>query len=132
MLLTNHLVGHTVARLRLIFRICGAIPAVDRFLAYVQRYNIIPQPSVSAQTSRGGKTDPITGLYALKRALRADKSYLGDVIPVSCLRAAVQLIPRFGTAADSRLTMQTSLEYSTDFWLNKYEDKEIFWSIHVS
>ncbi|KIM72876.1 hypothetical protein PILCRDRAFT_15725 [Piloderma croceum F 1598] len=77
--------GHTVAWLRLIFRICGAIPAADRFLAYVQRYHIIPQPSVSAQTSHGGKTDPITGLYALKRALRADKSYLGDVIPVSRL-----------------------------------------------
>jgi hypothetical protein len=85
MLLTNHLVGHTVAQLHLIFHICSAIPAADRFLAYVQHYNIIPQPSISAQTSRRGKTDPITGLYALKHALRADKSYLGDVIPVSHL-----------------------------------------------
>jgi hypothetical protein len=129
--LIDHLAGHAVARLCLIFRICGALPAADSFLAYVQRYDLIPQPSASAPTSRKGKIDPVTGLYALKHALRADKSYLGDVIPVARLRAAVQLIPRFGAAADSRLTMETSLKYCTDFWLNKYEDKEIFWALHV-
>jgi len=130
--LINCFAGHSVARLCLIFRICGALPAADHFLAYIQRYDLIPQPSTLAPTSRKEKIDPVTGLYALKRALRADKSYLGDVIPVTRLRAAVQLIPRFGTAADSRLTMQTSLAYSTDFWLNKYEDKEMFWALHVS
>ena len=39
---------------------------------------------------------------------------------------------RFGTVADSRLTMQTSLMFSTNFWLNKYVDKELFWALHVS
>ena len=53
------------------------------------------------------------GLYALKHALQVDKSYLGDIIPVTCLQSAVQLIPHFGTVADLCLTMQTSLEYST-------------------
>jgi hypothetical protein len=86
---------------------------------------------LAQSASRTAKIDPITGLYALKRALRADKSYLGDVIPVTRLRSTAQLIPRFGTVADSRLTMQTSLEYSTEFWLNKYEEKEMFWALHV-
>jgi hypothetical protein len=75
--------------------------------------------------------DPIMGLCALKCVLQADKSRLGDVIPVTHLRAAVQLIPHFEAAADSHLTMQTSLEYSTEFWLNKYVEKEMFWALHL-
>ena len=62
------------------------------------------------------------GSYALKCVLWADKSCLGDVIPATRLQAAVQLIPRFG-AGDSRPMMQTSLEYSTKFWLNQYKEK---------
>ena len=86
----------------------------DSFLAYVQRYDLIPQPSALAQSASCiAKIDLIMGLYALKHALQVDKSYLGDIIPVTCLQSAVQLIPHFGTVADLCLTMQTSLEYST-------------------
>ena len=77
------------------------------------------------------KTDPTTSLYTLKHVLWADKSPLNDVIPITSLQAAVQLFPHFSIVANSHLTMQTSLEYSTEFWLNKYEDNELFWALHV-
>jgi hypothetical protein len=52
----------------------GALPATDSFLAYIQHYDLLPQASASAPASQSGTIDPVICLYALKRALRADKS----------------------------------------------------------
>lgn len=107
---------------------------IDIFAAYVQRFDIIPQPNTSSrsQGARSSQADPTTHLYALKRALRSDGTRVGDVVPLAQLRSAAQLVPHFGAAADSRLTMQTSLEHSTEFWLNSYETKEMFWAMFPS
>ncbi|KAG1887913.1 uncharacterized protein F5891DRAFT_1132056 [Suillus fuscotomentosus] len=42
------------------------------------------------------------------------------------LRAPVNLIPRFGAAADKRLTPYNSMEHATEFWLNYFWDKNTF------
>ena len=73
--------------------------------------------------------DPVTGMYMLKRALRADGSRIGDIVPLSRLRIPVEIIPRFGKKADLRLTRHNSLEYTSEFYLNKYSDKEILYSV---
>lgn len=101
------------------------------FAAYVQRFDVIQQPNTSSrgQGPRSLQVDATTHLYALKRALRTDGTRIGDVVPLTQLRSAAQLVPCFGAATDSRLTMQTSLEYSTQFWLNNYETKEMFWTL---
>lgn len=75
------------------------------------------------------KPNSATGMYVLKRAVRADGSKPGGIIPVSRLRGPVELVPRFGEKADARLTMESSMEYSTEFWLNKYAGKEDFWAL---
>jgi len=93
------------------------------YLTYVQRFDIIPQ---SSQSGRRPIPDPVTGMYVLKRARRADQSYMGDIIPLTQFRMPVQLIPRFGAVADRRLTMETSLEYSNEFFLNRFFDKDTF------
>jgi len=105
----------------------------DSFLAYVQRFDIIPQPGISARgNDRTVQPDPSSRMYAFKRSIRSDGNRLGDVIPLTRIRTPVQLVPRFGREADSRLTMETSLEYSTEFWLNKYETKDMFWALYTS
>ena len=38
----------------------------------------------------------------------------------------IQLIPRFGAKADVRLTSRNSMEWSREFFLNAYFDKDIF------
>jgi len=53
-------------------------------------------------------------------ALRNDGAIMGDVVPLAKLRTLVDLVPRFGAEADTRLTKETALEYSSEFWLNKY------------
>ncbi len=54
---------------------------------------------------------------------------MGDIIPLSHIRAAVDLVPRFMEAADSRLTKENSLEYSNEFLLNHFFDKQIYYSL---
>ena len=69
-------------------------------------------------------------MYVLKRAVRADKTHIGGIIPLQQTRELVDLVPRFGAEADRRFTYANSLEYSTEFWLNKYFDKELFYTLN--
>ena len=100
------------------------------FLAYVQRFDIIPQPNPQRPTQRGSYVEPWTGMYYLKRAQRTDGSFLGDVIALEHIRALVDLVPRFGEAAEKRLSKETVLEHVSEFRLNKYFEKELFYALH--
>ena len=90
---------------------------------------LILSPNSSALGS--DQRDPYSRLYALWCATRSDKSYLRDVIPLNHVRSPVQLVPCFGSKADAQLTLQMSLECSTEFWLNYYKTKELYWSLHT-
>jgi hypothetical protein len=98
------------------------------FLAYVQRLKIIPQNlNTTLPSPRGAYPDPVTGMYVLKHSHCSDRSQMGDVIPLTNLRAPADVIPRFHQKADTRLTKGSSLEYSQDFFLNKFFDPELFY-----
>ncbi|KAH9009323.1 hypothetical protein EDB85DRAFT_1881682, partial [Lactarius pseudohatsudake] len=103
--------------------------STDLFLSYVQRFDIVPQPNPVAPAQRGVYPHPSTGMYLLKHARRNDGAIMGDIVPLAQLRALVNLVPRFGEEADKRLTKETALEYSSEFWLNKYFDKELFYAL---
>ncbi|KAG1856135.1 hypothetical protein F4604DRAFT_1590413 [Suillus subluteus] len=62
----------------------------------------------------------------------ANNDRIGDVIPVTQIVAPVHLIPRFGRKADPRLTMQSSINHTTEFYLNKFWNKELFFALHVT
>ncbi|KAG2122736.1 hypothetical protein DEU56DRAFT_745840 [Suillus clintonianus] len=118
---SSRLSGHTVAQIRLIMRPIGKSgtqwPWKDQFLTYVQRFDLLSD------------RDPITQLHLLKRAKRSNGNRMGDVIPVSQLRAPVNLIPRFGAAADKRLTAYNSMEHAAEFWLNEFWEKSKFFAL---
>ena len=107
-------------------------PGTDLFLTYAQRFDIVPQlnPTVQALSHlRGLYPDPSTGMYVLKRAQRTDVTIMGDVVPLGQVRTLLDLVPRFGADANKQLTKETSLELSREFWLNKYFEKELFYSL---
>ena len=54
---------------------------------------------------------------------------MGDVVPLSRLRTLINLVPHFEVEANKRLTKETALEYSSEFWLNKYFNKELFYAL---
>ncbi|KAG0707629.1 hypothetical protein DFH29DRAFT_979895 [Suillus ampliporus] len=96
---------------------------LDRFLAYVYRFNIVLQG--------GSDREPSTQLHVLKRAKHSNGTRVGDIVPVSQLRAPVNLVPRFGASADNRLTPYNSMEHASEFWLNKYWDKNTFFPLSM-
>lgn len=105
-------------------------PPMGSFLAYVQRFDIIPQAiSSGSNTSRGKVPEPSTRMYVLKRSRRSDGMWMGDVIPLSHIRTAIDLVPRFLGQADIHLTKESSLEYSSEFLLNHFFDKQIYYSL---
>jgi hypothetical protein len=68
-------------------------------------------------------------MYVLKRARRNDGLIMGDIVPLTQLRTLVDLVPRLGKVADRQLSKETVLEYGSEFWLNKYFDKELFYAL---
>ena len=69
-------------------------------------------------------------MYCLKRARCIDGSFLGNVIALEHIRALVDLIPRFGEAAEKCLSKEMVLEHVSEFHLNKYFEKELFYALH--
>ncbi|KAF8194077.1 hypothetical protein K438DRAFT_1906744 [Mycena galopus ATCC 62051] len=112
--------GHTICQLRLIFRVVPSSnhqPAgTSGFLAYVQRFDT-------------GNRDPASLMYPVKRARREDDTIEGDIIPLDRLRTPVELTPRFGKAAERRLTTETSLDFADNFWLSRWFNKEFFYAL---
>ena len=134
----NRSTGHVFAQIRLIMRLVphANLPPVlgmDRFIAYVQRFDIVPQPSsVSVPSPRCLQPDPISGLYLLKRSIRSDGSRMGDIVPLSQCRVPIELTPQFHGKADAHLGKYNSLEISSELWVNKYFHKELFWGLHLT
>ena len=84
-----------------------------------------------SRTARGSYPETSTSLYLLKRARRTDGSGVGDVILADQICALAALIPQFGDQADQRLTSMNCLAYSPEFWLDKYFEKELFYTLHL-
>ncbi|KAH8995619.1 hypothetical protein EDB92DRAFT_1968768 [Lactarius akahatsu] len=106
--------------------------SANLFLSYVQQFDIVPQPNPIApapSNQRGVYPHPSTGMYLLKRAQWNGRAIMGDVVPLAQLRALVNLVPRFGEEANKQLAKEMALEYSSEFWLNKYFDKELFYAL---
>ena len=127
-----HLIeGHSVVQIRLIIKPVMlqkdgvANVGLDQFLAYVERFDIVPQ-SGSASTP-----NPSTGMYVLRRALRSDGSRQGHIVPIKFFRAPIMLVPRHGLRADGRYSKENSMECASEFWLNHYFNKELFYSLQL-
>jgi len=118
----HHLPGHVVVQIRLIFRLLRS----DTFLTYVQCFNTISPPPLC------DSTDGAAGMHILKRAIRRDGGRVGYVIPLHHICSPAHLIPRFGREANPRLTRHTSYELSNEFWLNKYWNKQFFYTLSLS
>jgi hypothetical protein len=81
---------------------------------------------------RGPYPEPSTRMYLLKHAHQTNRSFIGDVVLLVQLRTLVDLILHFGKVASRQVVKETVLEYGSEFWLNKYFEKELFYALkHV-
>lgn len=95
----------------------------DYFLAYVHRFNVVPQQAMPSHVHPG------TGMHLLRCAVRSDGSRVGDVIPITQLHSPAHLIPNFGKEAHPHLTQANSYDVLSEFWLNKYWSKEFYFAL---
>jgi hypothetical protein len=65
----------------------------------------------------------------MKRARHSDQSIIGGVVPLARVRTLVELTPVFGDEANRHLAKENILQYCTQFWLDKYFDKELFYPL---
>lgn len=115
--------GHKVAEIQLVLRpLLRGNVGNDRFLAYVQRFDFVPQPN-------GSYIEKDTQLPVIRRALRSNGQALGEIIPLSQLRELVNIIPCFGARAQSHFTKSSSAHHSSTFFLNKYFTKDQYYAL---
>ena len=116
--------GYDIAQIRLIFY---PVWSMDVILTYAECFEIVPQPISYGSASHRGCPDPVTGLYMMKRSTWANGPCLGDVIPLLQARIPAPMVLQFGVQADPKLMSRNSLEYSTEFYLNSFFDKELYY-----
>lgn len=97
----------------------------SRFLVYVRRYDVVQQPNPANRVHQGIYPEQNTGMFLLRRAFRSNDEMSGDIVPLDQLRSLADVAPRFGEKAEPKFRNTTSLTYATEFWLNKYFDKEL-------
>ena len=66
-------------------------------------------------------------MYVVKRSSRSNGTRMGGVVPLSQAQTAAPLIPKYGRQADPKLTSRNSLEFSTEFFLNHFFDKQLYY-----
>ncbi|KAG1719526.1 hypothetical protein EDB19DRAFT_1918787 [Suillus lakei] len=121
--------GHVVVEVRLIMLPVSPpgriLPWAARFLTYVQCLDMVPQQHRMV-------LDHTTQMHVLKRAMHAGATPFGNILPLDQLRSFAHIIPRSGPCADTRLMPQNSSKFAQSFLLNKYIDKDFYYTISES
>lgn len=68
-------------------------------------------------------------MFQVKHAVRTNRERMGDIIELSRVRQAIQLIPKMGAQADRQLTSTNSLEACSEYYINNFSDKEVYFSV---
>jgi len=73
-------------------------------------------------------------MYSVQRMFTdhpdGSRSRVGAIISLLDVIHAVELIPRYGVAANRDITSETSLELYDDFYLNNFADKEWYYTMY--
>lgn len=68
-------------------------------------------------------------MFVVTRHLRSSHVRMGDIIHLQNVQQAIQLVPKFGRFADTKLTKDNSMEIGKDFYVNSYASKDTFHAI---
>ena len=109
------------------------LQGLDGFMAYVQRFDVILQGnSNNRDLTPDLISGTISGMFSLRRSLRAVGSRQASIIQLKHVRKPLMLVPRFTKPVDPRLTRENCMEHYSEFWLNDYFDKETFYSFRLA
>jgi len=117
-----------VAQVRAIFSFSArgsTLPAnLSDPLLYVQYFTFTATPS----------HHPDVAMYSVQRMFTVhpdgSRSRVGAIISLLDVIHAVELIPKYGVAANRNITSETCLELYDDFYLNNFADKEWYHTMY--
>ncbi|KXN84447.1 hypothetical protein AN958_12599, partial [Leucoagaricus sp. SymC.cos] len=78
---------------------------------------------------KGPFPEPVTGLHLLKKTRRTNRELFGDILPLGQIRDLVDLVLKMGAQTNRRFTKENALQFAEEVWLNKFFDKEHFFSL---
>ena len=117
-----------IAQVRTIFAFSSRgspLPSeLSRPLLYVEYFAFIATPA----------DQPEVGMYTIRRMFVDNRdgrrSRVGSIISLLDVIHAVELIPKYGVAANCEVTSETCLKLYDKFYLNNFSDKEWHYTIH--
>ena len=99
-------------------------------LCYVQNFSF-----AGRRAEDGGRLEEHdVDMYLLRRQFRSQvensaRVRIGDIISLTDIMRAVDIVPVYGRQKDPHITAKNSLEVPVDFYLNCFSDKEIYHTI---
>lgn len=97
-------------------------------LCYVEKFTF-----AGRRAEDGGRLEEQdVDMYLLRRQFRSQvpgedaRMRMGDVIPLTDIAHAVDIVPVYGARKDPQITAKNSLDLPMDFYLNCFSDKEIY------
>ncbi|KAH8999792.1 hypothetical protein EDB86DRAFT_3063873 [Lactarius hatsudake] len=105
--------------------------SIHLLLCYVQKFSFAGRRAEDGTRSK----EQNVGMYLVRRQFRAptvgsgERMCMGDITPIIDIAHAVDIVPVYGARMDPRITAENSLDIPTDFYLNDFSDKEIYYTL---
>ncbi|KAH9166213.1 hypothetical protein EDB89DRAFT_2115908 [Lactarius sanguifluus] len=105
--------------------------SIHPLLCYVQKFSFAGRRAEDGTRSK----EQNVGMYLVRRQFRAptvgsgERMRMGDITPIIDIARAVDIVPVYGARMDPRITAENSLDIPTDFYLNDFSDKEIYYTL---
>jgi hypothetical protein len=106
-------------------------PSNHPFLCYVENFSFAGRRAEDGSRLEERDVD----MYLLRRQFRSQvvgngaRMRMGDIIPLTDIAQAVDIVPVYGAQKDPQITTKNSLDLPMNFYLNCFSDKEIYHTI---
>ncbi|KAH9066073.1 hypothetical protein EDB83DRAFT_2506343 [Lactarius deliciosus] len=105
--------------------------SIHPLLCYVQKFSFAGRRAEDGTRSK----EQNVGMYLVRRQFQAptvgsgERMRMEDITPIIDIAHAVDIVPVYGARMDPRITAENSLDIPTDFYLNDFSDKEIYYTL---
>ncbi|KAH9034171.1 hypothetical protein EDB84DRAFT_1669337 [Lactarius hengduanensis] len=121
-----------VVQVRMVFQPISREPSDSiPLLCYVQKFSFAGRRAEDGTRSK----EQNVGMCLLRRQFRTptvgsgERTRMGDITPITDIARAVDIVPVYGAQMDPQITAENSLDIPTDFYLNDFSDKEIYYTL---
>ncbi|KAN0101069.1 hypothetical protein V8E55_001053 [Tylopilus felleus] len=122
---------YTIAQVRMVFK-----PHFKPSMMQDLRFTFLLTPLLYVQYVKVCQTpdeDPATRMWMVERCVVESEQgtvCLGEVVPLTCVSHAAELVAVYGEKANREISLYTSQESYPRFYLNHYTDKEVYNVLH--